>query len=207
MSSARRHPTRQSIIIDYTLRDLALGRSRDSFADDLAENYLAMVPDGERSLSFHAITADMSMAEFNAARKANRKAVERYIKGQVNLPAELEEAWVKTISPNLRVQCAFALCSRYEFLPVAMEGGGAMDNIARVMTEGAEAFAASSPIVANNQIDDEDRPHAANAYREHMEAASAHLGFALALSQKFPEECKPVVSWTTEGGGNDRGES
>ena len=63
-----------------------------------------------------------------------------------------------------------------------------VEQIGQVLTEHAEAVQASAPMVSDGKLDEADRPHASDSYREHMEAAAAHLGMAYRIKEAFPEE-------------------
>lgn len=195
MSAARHYPTRQSVILSYTDQQIrATGQSWEEFSERLTENYLRLVPEASRSLSFRELANDLSVLEYRQRKSGNAKLVERYHREQVNFPAELEEAWVATLQEPFRRACVFALCLRYGVLPISIPECAAISSIAKVMNEDADAMQASSPIVADNRIDEADRPYAAKAYQEHMEAAAAHLGWARQLKEQFPDECASVVA-------------
>lgn len=191
------HATRQSILIEYGHRHLAMHHSREKFAEELAANYIRLVPEGARGLVFKELRNDMNVAEWEAAKQSNSKLVQRYFNQTTHFPAELEEAWIATLDPSLKKSCVFALYARYGVIPMEIPKSESIESLSMAMTESAEAVTASAPMWADAKLDEDDRGHARHAHQQHMEAAVAHLGIAKKIRETFPEECAPIVRLKT----------
>jgi hypothetical protein len=79
----------------------------------VADEYQARVAPHERIVEFHAGT---TVDAITKAKKANLQIVDRFLKGAVKLPADLEEAWVASLPQPHREDCERELAQRYGFI-------------------------------------------------------------------------------------------
>lgn len=185
------HPTRQSILFAQTQAACyETGLHLPDFAERVARRYNANVAPEHRNLHLPAEPEGDSADAYFHWKDALRRRIERYLNGAVNLPVELEKAWLEALPSPYRERAIFHLFYDLGMLPVRLPNPDecTAQNLSRVLTEHAEALSASAPIVENGRIDEADRPHAANSYKEHLEAAAAHLNWAMRLQHHFPEE-------------------
>ncbi|RXZ42684.1 hypothetical protein [Crenobacter cavernae] len=101
------------------------GWSVFKFADRLAECYHARVPDGARTIAaLTEIRRDMTEVEYTAASGSNRMAVQRWLKGEVRFPVDLEEAWKDALDSQVHNRCVAELAEREGFVPLPVPAVG-----------------------------------------------------------------------------------
>lgn len=79
----------------------------------IADEYQARVAAHERIVEFHVGT---TVDTITKAKKANLQIIDRFLKGTVKLPADLEEAWVASLPAPHREDCERELAQRYGFI-------------------------------------------------------------------------------------------
>lgn len=189
--SAPEHPTRQAVLFAASHAAMhETGLSMDNLAANIAARYCARVPHEHRALNLTAEPSEPGAEAYYQWKDRTRRRIERYLNSDVNLPVELEEAWLDALPEPHRSTAISHLCHRIGILPVAIPE---MDEhtaatLSEVMREGSEAVAAASPMVEDGRLGENDRPHAGKAYREAVEAAASYLRWAQRLETAFPEE-------------------
>ena len=79
----------------------------------VADEYQARTAPHERIVEFHVGT---TVDTITKAKKANLQIVDRFMKGVVKLPVDLEEAWVASLPAPHREDCERELAQRYGFI-------------------------------------------------------------------------------------------
>ncbi len=186
MSKAAQFKTRNDVLIHFALEQKAQrGISEQKFTDRLVEEYCRRVPDGYRKAPLLAVPVDGAVDEFFAAQKSNLKAVQRYLRKEVRIPLEVEEAWAASLDEPFRSQCVFDLCARHNVLPVLLHGETDIQRLSELMHEEAEAIQAMAPIMADGKISQSDAEYAPEAIRRLQHLMSSCAG----LIRKLEDEC------------------
>ena len=194
---ASEHPTRQAVLFAATqAAQHETGLSLDDLSAAIAARYCERVPAEHRSLSLTAEPEGNSAEAYYQWKSRTHRRIERYLREDVNLPVELEEAWLDALPEPHRSTAISQLCHRVGILPVAIPelDQNTAATLSEVMREGSEAMSAASPMVADGRLDDDDKPHAAKAYLEAIEAAASYLRWAKKLEDRFPDEIQPGES-------------
>lgn len=168
-------PRRQSIIYAATERMLReTGSNRRSFAMSVAEKYLQITPEDDRTHAFR-ITAGGKVED---DKKHNGQILGRYLDGTLKvLPADLEDAWVLALPEPYRSDCERDLAIRRGLLAIAMpEGGFSVASVTEVFGEYAQLVQALAPALADGRLGPDDRAHAAGIKREGHDVIAAILG-------------------------------
>lgn len=79
----------------------------------IADEYQERVAPHERIVEFHVGT---TVDTITKAKKANLQIFDRFLKGTVKLPADLEESWVASLPQPHREDCERELAQRYGFI-------------------------------------------------------------------------------------------
>lgn len=169
-------PRRQAVIYSVTERMLReTGTNRRSFAMALAECYLAITPEDDRTHAFR-ITAGGKVED---DKKHNGQILGRYLDGTLkSLPADLEDAWVMALPPPYRDECERELARRRSMLAVRMPLGDAptVASVSRLFQEYGQLMEALAPALANGSLGPEDRQHVPRIKREGRDVVAAVLG-------------------------------
>ncbi|HKJ89243.1 MAG TPA: hypothetical protein VKA48_12140 [Gammaproteobacteria bacterium] len=200
-----RHPTRQDVVFAATHAVMhELGWSLADLAESIAVIYCDQVPEEHRDLKLTAEPKGQGVDAYYHWKESTRRQVERLLNGSVRMPVELEEAWIDALPSPYRERVIGQLAARLGYLAVAIpeDSDCTVESLGEVLKEHSEAVQASAPMVADGQITEDDRIHAGEAYREHLEAAASHLGHAKLIERKFPEEvCGGVVRFPAKKAG------
>lgn len=139
--------TRSEVIFRFTQAMLRERRiSLETFVQDLIDQYHLRVPASARIVEFKTDGDVFRRAGTNAQK------LRRYIDGQVNLPADLEEAWVEALPHPYRTDCKRELARRYGFLDVPLPDVSGISDVAslgRLTSEYAKLLQDMAPIVEN----------------------------------------------------------
>ncbi len=168
-------PRRQSIIYAVTERMLReTGSNRRSFAMSVAEKYLQITPEDDRTHAFRITSGGKAEDD----KKHNGQILGRYLDGTLKvLPADLEDAWVLALPEPYRSDCERDLAIRRGLLAIAMpEGGFSVASVTEVFGEYAQLVQALAPALADGRLGPEDRKHAAGIKREGHDVIAAILG-------------------------------
>lgn len=187
------HPTRQAVL--YAATHAAMHETGLSLADlseSIAVVYCGRVPPEHRGISLQDSPRGDDADAYFRWKDSTRRQIERFLSDAVRLPVELEEAWIQALPSPYRERAVHQLTHRLGYLPVAIPDHSqcTVEQISQILAEHAEAVQTSAPMVGDGQLDDADRPHAGDSYREHLEAAAAHLGLAFRIRERFPEETR-----------------
>lgn len=105
---------RSQVIFRHTLAAFrSTSFTQMQLAVAVADAYQARVAPHDRIVEFHAGT---TVDTIERAKKANLQIIDRYMKGTVKLPADLEEAWVACLPEAHRLDCERELAQRYGLL-------------------------------------------------------------------------------------------
>lgn len=132
----------------------------NDFTIALAEQYVARVPAHARSLSIMVPDAKtMDPATYDLVLDRQRRQVERWAKGKVAIPAEIEESWAFALTPPYGERCRHELAWRYGFLGVMSEEADPCPDgeiMGRLLGNTGRATTALARALANQSIDYED---------------------------------------------------
>lgn len=174
---------RSDVLIGWVRRMLrASGASESDFAGRVADIYVCRVPESARTVSLKVPSAKASVDDFYKVKATNAKLVSRWIRGDVHLPADAEEAMVSAMDLPWRDGCVFDLCSRHHVLPVLLHEETDIERLADLMSEVAEAIQGMAPILADGVIDQADAPFAEEAIHRLKRLASACAGLISRIS-------------------------
>lgn len=165
-------PRRQAVIYAATERMLReTGTNRRSFAMAVAERYLQITPEDDRTHAFR-ITAGGRVED---DKKHNGQILGRYLDGTLkSLPADLEDAWLLALPEPYRSDCERDLALRRGLLAIALpEGGFSVASVTQVFGEYAQLVQALAPALADGRLGPEDRKHAASIKREGHDVIAA----------------------------------
>lgn len=142
-------------VVEEFLRETAT--AEDTFADNVKEQYHALVPNPKRrTLKFHE-TDDVS-----ADMEANGQLLGRCLrKDSVRFPADLEEAVVAALPPQYRFPLMRELAARYGLLAVPIPEANNTTHTATQLQKLMDGFGKSvealAPVVADGVVDANDR--------------------------------------------------
>ena len=165
-------PRRQAVIYAATERMLReTGTNRRSFAMEVAERYLQITPEDDRTHAFR-ITQGVKAED---DKKHNGQILGRYLDGTLkSLPADLEDAWLLALPEPYRSDCERDLALRRGLLAIALpEGGFSVASVTHVFGEYAQLVQALAPALADGKLGPEDRKHAASIKREGHDVIAA----------------------------------
>ncbi|MGM0562810.1 MAG: hypothetical protein ACQES2_00630 [Pseudomonadota bacterium] len=187
-------PTRQSVLVHYTrLCFEQTSLSETQLAAAVAERYCKTVPEHARGLSLKPLERSMDSDTYLRACDANTKTFQRWMRGDINIPVEVEEAWLDALLEPYRTAARFDLFARLGALPIRIDQIKPLEALADVLKEGADAIHAEAPMLADGKVDEADAEHAPAAIREHLEAASAHLQRAVYIAEKTGTPLDPLL--------------
>jgi hypothetical protein len=187
-------PTRSGVLISITQAFLhETGSAINKFAEQLAESYLAAVPEGLRRAPLRVPDQHGDADEYYKTLAANTKAVQRYLDGTVPIPVDIEEVWCRVMPPPYRDRAIFELCARFGVLPVLVSEETDIHALADLMRDEAAMIEAMAPILADGDIDDDDRPAAIEAIPKVRKAMAAMAGLLARLESVTGQSSLQVV--------------
>src|SRR5579859_3141704 len=139
--------TRSEVVFRFTQAMLRERRvSLETFVGDVQDQYHLRVASAARIVEFKTDGDVFRRAGTNAQK------LRRYMQGEVNLPVDLEEAWVEALPHPYRAECKRELARRYGFLDVPLpDVSGISDvvSLGRLTAEYATLLQDMAPIVEN----------------------------------------------------------
>lgn len=182
---------RSQVIFRHTAAAVRNSHHNDnSFAQAVADAYMARVAPEERIVQFHVGT---DVASIDKAQSRNAKIIERFRNGTVKLPADLEESWVAALPDPWRTDCARELAQRYGFMGAFQPVSGPLSQLlstARLSIEFGETIQALASVQADGRIDAGDVSGLRRALKEARdlaaEVASAEASITRALAELAP---------------------
>jgi ubiquinone biosynthesis protein UbiJ len=130
------------------------------FAHRVADIYLATIAPTHRVIEFYESTG--TMKSLLRAQKNNGVLVDRFIKGVVRFPGDLEEAWIAALPEPSRTDLLRELAARYGQLGASIPDRTARQhvaNLADVLRDAGEIAKAMAPLIADGLIAAHDRTH------------------------------------------------
>jgi hypothetical protein len=176
-------PRRQAVIYAVTERMIReTGTNRRSFAMQVAELYLQITPEDDRTHAFRITQGGKAEDD----KKHNGQILGRYLDGTLKvLPADLEDAWVMALPPPYRDECERELAKRRGMLAVRMPGvdGATVASVNRLFQEYGQLVEALGPALANGAFGPEDLKHVPRIKREGRDVVAAVLSLEQELDQ------------------------
>ena len=163
-SNFRHSLTREGVLMAFASDMIArTAISQDGFGESLNAAIFQMVPEraadrGYPDLATLAQTADVTA--YGRAYKAWSKRVERWLDGDVDLPAWIEEAWVQALDPDRRERCITELAARYGLVAAREAGadGCPVSAFGQLVSRLGDAVSRCGEVLADGKIDAQDRP-------------------------------------------------
>jgi hypothetical protein len=134
------------------------------FASRVADRYMETIAPLDRVRDFYA--ASGTVKSLARAEKLNGQIIDRYIKGAVKFPTDLEEAWVDSLPEPFRGDLIRELAGRYGLLGARqadLTPSQHLACLADVLTDAGRIATALAPIFADGRITAEDAPHCRRA--------------------------------------------
>lgn len=180
-------PTRQAVLIKHLYDYLyETGASLAAWSQDLAQEYAARVPADHQSLPMRPEPDEDSYEGYAQWRDRLRRQVERWVKGDVNVPVEIEDAWVAALPNPYRRHCVTDLCARWNHLAVEIpEEGVQATDLGELIKQAGEEQIAAAPVFADGQVTAEDLPYLPEAIRQCEESAAASLSMREKLQREM----------------------
>jgi hypothetical protein len=137
------------------------------FAIAVVDHYTSAVPLLDRAVKFQAAT---TADDFEAVVRNNTQTVRRYVCGERQLPADLEESLIAALPAADRERVLTVLLARsgllYARKPAPDDGrGGHVRCATDLMRRAADAVDSVAPMLADQRITPADAPHFAVALR------------------------------------------
>lgn len=200
-SVAGQSVTRAAVLTKYAKVWLdSTGTSVAKFSEQLAEVYFSNVPESFRKAPLRVAPVHGDAEDYYRVLSSNSKAVQRYLEGEVPIPAELEETWVSVLPREVRDAAVFELCSRYNVLPVLLTEETDIHALADLMRDEAAVIESLAPILADGQIDESDKPAAREAILRIRKAAASLAGLLKRLEDVAGVESLVVVGAPAKAG-------
>lgn len=191
--STQPQETRSKLVMRRTMQAIkGSGLNVLKFASRIAECYIATVPQFERCVQFYEPGASIDSAA--AAERANGKLVDRFIKGVVKFPADLEECWVDSLPEPYRSDLVRELAWRYGLIGAKLPAIAHHEHIARladVLTDAGKTAQLLAPMFARGRLDLEGE----SAPR--IEHALAQIDKALGDMQSLREQIRAQMPTST----------
>jgi len=147
-------PTRSKLIARRTEQAIAVsGLNVLKFASRVAEKFIAKVPQFQRCVQFYEPGATLESALH--AELSNGKLVDRFLKGIVKFPADLEECWVDSLPEPHRSDLVRELAWRYGLLGAKLPDAAHHEHIARladVLADAGRTAVALAPLFEKGQL-------------------------------------------------------
>jgi len=147
--------TRSKLICRRTEQAIkASGLNVLKYASRVAEIYIAAVPQFQRCVQFYEPGATLDSAI--DAERANGKLVDRFLKGVVKFPADLEECWIDALPEPHRCDLIRELAWRYGLIGAKLPDIAHHEHIARladVLADAGRTAVALAPLFENGKLD------------------------------------------------------
>ena len=164
LSNSRQGMTRDQVLVAHAAEMIArTSFSQDRFAQALAAQLHELVPEKaeEGNVPDFALLAFAGNAgPFLKAGAAWLKRVQRWLAGEVDLPAWIEEAWVQALDDQYRERCINELAARYGLVGARAQGGQAcpVSAFGQLVARLGGAVEAAGAVLADQKIDEADLP-------------------------------------------------
>lgn len=176
-----RRPTRSQLIGGLVNEAALAGRIgwRD-YATRVVDHYHASVECFERCVRFQAAT---TADDYEQVVRNNTQTVRRYVLGERQLPADLEESLVAALPAEDAERVQTALLARSGLMyarqpPQAGDGAGQVRCATDLMRRAADAVDSVADMLADQEITPEDAPHFPRA----LDALNGVMGACLTLN-------------------------
>lgn len=201
MSSPRRSSThsstRDTVLIAHANDMIArTNLSQEDFANALSRAIHSLIPDldeGKKVPDFEKLTHANDVDAFLKAGMAWLKRVQRWLGGDVEMPAWLEEAWVTALLPEWKERCLIELAGRYGLLavrPVGLDGMGPMQVFGGLMGRLGDVTGLGSKVFDDLVLDAKDRAHLPE-FASSLDALAAKCtGLSAAARKVISQACE-----------------
>ena len=163
-SKAGQAPTRDQVLVAHAADQIArTAMSTADFAQALAAQLYALAPVKAEAAgvpNFVAL-ADVGAADpFIKATASWLKRVQRWLDGDVDLPAWLEESWVLALAPDWRERCVNELAARHGLIGARDLGlqGCPVTAFGQLVSRLGAAVEATGMVLADGRICEADLP-------------------------------------------------
>ncbi|WP_043309305.1 hypothetical protein [Pseudomonas sp. ML96] len=164
LSSSRQRMTRDQVLVAHAAEMIArTSLSQDRFAQALAGKLHEMTPSKAADAGvpdFQVLAAAGDAAPFLKASASWLKKVQRWLAGEVDLPAWVEEGWVQALDEDYRERCINELAARYGLVGARALGGEAcpLTAFGQLVVRLGGAVEAAGAVLADQKIDATDLP-------------------------------------------------
>ena len=164
LSSSRQGMTRDQVLVAHAAEMIArTSFSQDRFAQALAAKLYELTPvkaDDSNFPDFAQLAAAGDAEPFLKATASWLKRVQRWLAGDVDLPAWIEEAWVQALDEDYRERCINELAARYGLVGARALAGDAcpVSAFGQLVARLGGAVEAAGAVLADQKIDAADLP-------------------------------------------------
>lgn len=164
LSSSRQGMTRDQVLVAHAAEMIArTSFSQDRFAQALAAQLHELAPlkaAGSSVPDFALLAFAGDAAPFLKATASWLKRVQRWLTGEVDLPAWVEEGWVRALDEEYRERCTNELAARYGLVGARELGGDAcpVSAFGQLVARLGAAVEAAGAVLADQKIDAADVP-------------------------------------------------
>ena len=175
--------------IDSMLRVSSL--SALDFAGRVAVNYARLVPEASRKIALK-LEPESGEKAIRDTIQSNYQIVHRWLTGHTVMPVEVEEALVASLDEPYRSRCIHDLCRRHGVMPVMRGTGGPLVGLGQLLESSGEVLKQAAVVLADGQINEADREHAAPAAASLRQMISDATAMLVALEALLPPEQRSV---------------
>lgn len=162
------------------------------FSTRVAENYTGSFDALDRSIDFR--DPGMSLKSALRAERANGDKIDRYLKGEVRLPCDLEEAIVDSLPEPFRSDLVRELAQRYGLLGAKLPDQSHDDHIAclaDVLTDAGRTAQALAPMFAKGRLDITDVPRVTKSLQAIDQALGDLQSLRAQIQTQLPSKSLP----------------
>lgn len=159
-----RHETRDQVLVAYASDQIARqGLSQDRFAERLNLELNTASPERCRQRDYpdlKALEKTAAVADYGRIYKNWSKRIERWLSGEVEVPAWIEDAWVAALDPEWHERCVNELAARHGLIGARAVAADAcpVGAFAQLVTRLGQAIEMGSEVLADGKIDAGDLP-------------------------------------------------
>lgn len=161
-----------AITQDYLLET---GVNEFGFSKLLFTNYLDLVPEAHRTINIVPwYTLPPARADIILGRHSKR--FERYLRSEVPIPMDLEEAWIETLPDGYRERAVVQLCGRYQVAAIELHHEMNCAGVGEFLKRSSAFMESIGRILDDGVIDVRDQVHLPEARQSCRRLVSACIG-------------------------------